>query len=221
MERREGSRDLRFTGRIAGFGTASGTRIVIGMWHDSPFGRFADVMVEDAGGHRLLLAPSREIADFVAATYTFDEVLVRPVRVRRIAGGLAVEVGDSALVDASDARSWRLSVRIRVGAVSPLGRVLRSIPARLGTWPAWLRVIDPLAGLLLPGVRTAGSAGGGRREFYGVTRVRRIAWASARLDGIDLGGFAPLRPSVRFGFGSAPPEPSLVDLVTTIRDPSL
>ncbi|MDO9396137.1 MAG: hypothetical protein Q7T71_06310, partial [Herbiconiux sp.] len=57
----------------------------------------------------------------------------------------------------------------------------------------------------------------GRREFYGVTTMRRIAWASAELDGHDLGAFAPLDPPVRFGFGSAPSEPHLVDLVTTIR----
>lgn len=219
MDTAEGSRELRFTGRIAGFGTASGTRIVIGIWEHSPFGRFADVMIEDSRGHRTLLAPSHEVADFVGGTYTFDDVLVRPVGVRRVEGGLVVDVGGSAPADAS-VGSWRLCVHVRVGAVSPLGRVLRSFPVALSTWPTWLRVIDPIARLVLPGVRTAGSAGRGRREFYGVTCVRRIAWASARLDGADLGAFGALEPAVRFGFGSAPPEPSLVDLVTTIRDPA-
>ncbi len=205
-----GSRDLRFAGRIAGFGTASGTRIVIGMWQSSPLGRFADVMREDASGHRALLAPTTEVADFIAATYSFDEVQVVPVHVRGIDGGLAV--------DAEGASP--LAVRMRVGAVSPLGRVLRALPAQLATWPTWLAAVDPLATALVPGVRTAGTAGGGRREFYGVTTVRRIAWATAFSEGADLGAFAPLDPPVRFGFGSAPPEPSLVDLVTTIRMPA-
>ena len=48
----------RFTGTITGLGTASGTRIVIGDWTTSPFGRFTDVMIEDAAGQRRLLAPT-------------------------------------------------------------------------------------------------------------------------------------------------------------------
>jgi len=198
---------LRFRGRIAGFGTASGTRIVVGMWESSPFGRFADVMAEDAAGHRTLLAPTTEIAEFVSGTYRFDEIRVVPVGVRRISGGFAVAAGDDGLLD----------LRMRVGAVSPLGRVLRALPVGLATSPAWLAAVDPLAKALVPGVRTAGTAGGGRQEFYGVTTVRRIAWAAAAFEGRDLGAFAALDPPVRFGFGSAPVEPSLVDLVTTIR----
>ena len=34
---------LVFTGHIAGFGTGSGVRMVVGSWRESPFGRFADV----------------------------------------------------------------------------------------------------------------------------------------------------------------------------------
>ena len=50
---------LRFAGRIAGVGSTSGVRVVVGHWHSSPLGAFADVMVETASGHRVLLAPSR------------------------------------------------------------------------------------------------------------------------------------------------------------------
>ena len=203
---RGASGDLRFAGRIGGFGTASGTRIVVGRWESSPFGRFADAMVEDAEGHRTLFAPSEEVAAFIADTYVFDEVRVVPVSSRRIEGGIAVEAGP-------------LSVRIRVGEVSGLGRLLRSVPAAVAVHPRWLQVIDPIARVLMPGVSTAGTAGQGRREFYGVTVARRIAWASATLDGHDLGAFAQIDPPVRFGFGSAPQEPHLVDIVTTIRLP--
>lgn len=195
---------LRFSGRIAGFGTASGTRVVAGLWRESPFGAFSDVMLEDARGHRTLLAPSAEVAGFVSSTYAFDEVRVVPVRWHRIAGGLRVVAGE-------------LEARILVGAMPPLGRMLRVVPAVVATAPAWLEAIDPLARRIVPGVRTAGTAGGGRREFYGVTTLRRIAWAGASLGGADLGAFAALDPPVRFGFGSAPPEPHLVDLVTSIR----
>ncbi|MFB2586269.1 hypothetical protein [Herbiconiux liukaitaii] len=241
---------LRFSGRIAGFGTASGTRVVTGLWERSPFGRFADVMVEDARGHRTLLAPSEEVAEFVSSTYTFDEVRLMPVSWRRVAGGLHVTAGsgpgragsesgaDAVAGSAAGAGSaggagsaagagagagsgaeGGLEARILVGALPPLGRLLRVVPAPIATAPLWLEAIDPIARILVPGVRTAGSAGGGRREYYGVKTLRRIAWAGATLDGVDLGAFAPLDPPVRFGFGSAPPEPHLVDLVTTIRLP--
>ena len=36
----------RFAGRIAGVGSTSGVRIVVGRWDDGPWGSFADVMVE-------------------------------------------------------------------------------------------------------------------------------------------------------------------------------
>ena len=198
--------DDRFVGRIAGVGTTSGTRIVVGMWEDSPLGRFADVMLEDRAGHRLLLAPSVEVADYVSATYSFDEVQVVPVAWRRVDGGLRVTAGD-------------LDVRLTIGGISGLGMLLRLVPRGLATRPAWLRVVDPVARVLVRGARTAGTAGGGRREFYGVTTARHVTALTAHDGGRDLGSLAPLSPPVRFGFGSAPPSPSLVDVVSTIRRP--
>ncbi|WP_291057318.1 hypothetical protein [Herbiconiux sp.] len=205
------SRDERFSGRIAGFGTSEGMRVVIGMWHDSPLGAFADVMLEDVAGHRMLLAPRDDVADYIAATYTFDEVRVLPVRSRRIEGGLEVVAGGSG------ASAPFFHARLRIGAVTALGRLLRSVPRPLATDPRWLAALDPLASRLMPGVHTAGTAGGGRREYYGVTALREIAWAEAAFDGRHLGAFAALDPPVRFGFGSAPRDPQLADVVTTIR----
>ena len=54
-----------------------------------------------------------------------------------------------------------------VGGRPPLGRLLRAAPARVASSPAWASVVDPVARVVLPGVRTRGSAGGGRREWYG------------------------------------------------------
>src|SRR5699024_877194 len=76
-------RRQRFRGHIAGVGTEEGTRAVVGIWARSPLGAFADVMVERSDGHRLLLAPSAGVADFVAGTYRFDEIRQVPVVVRR------------------------------------------------------------------------------------------------------------------------------------------
>lgn len=196
----------RFAGNIAGLGTASGTRLVIGRWDTSPLGAFTDVMMEDANGERTLLAPSQAVADYVSSTYSFDVVRVVDV--------------DSTLDDRQlTVTAGGLAVTAQLGAVTGLGRMLRLIPARLATSPRWLSLINPVAGLLMPGVSTAGSAGNGRTEYYGVTTAVKITAASVRWHGKDLGILAPLTPPVRFGFSSAPAAPMLVTVVTSIRRP--
>ncbi|MEU8466412.1 hypothetical protein AB0F30_00480 [Streptomyces sp. NPDC029006] len=192
---------LRFDGWIAGLGTASGTRAVLGHWPRSPFGPFSDVMVEREDGHRLLLAPSRRIADFIATTYRFDEVRVTPVSVRVEAARWTVAAGPLALC-------------FTTGRRGPAGLLLRAVPARLAARPAWTLVTYLPARLL--GVRTRGSAGGGRREWYGALDLRPVVSATVVLAGRDLGPLAPVVPPVRFGFGSAPSRPGLVRVTTTV-----
>ncbi len=53
----------RFDGEICGFGTTSGVRVVIGQWATSPFGSFADAMVEHPDGGRVPVAPNADLAD--------------------------------------------------------------------------------------------------------------------------------------------------------------
>jgi len=192
-----------FDGHIAGFGTRAGVRFVVGMWGSSPLGTFTDVMVQHPDGERVLLAPSDEVAEFVSTTYRFDRVEIGPVN--------SMMSADTVIVSAP-----RLDVTASLGAVTPLGRLLRLVPSRIATAPLWLRAVNPVAALVLPSVRTAGSAGAGRREYYGVRSARRITDVAGRYDGRDLGGVAPLRPPVSFGFSSAPPTPQLVDVRTTI-----
>src|SRR4051812_39145426 len=131
--------------------------MVIGSWLESPFGRFADVMVEAADGHRTLLAPSDEVAEFVSATYTFDSTETGPVTVDHVTDAFSVTAPGLVLAG-------------RLGGPAPFDRLLRLMPRRLATAPAWLRIVDPVASRLIPGVRTCGSAGNGRREYYGVRR---------------------------------------------------
>jgi hypothetical protein len=76
-----------------------------------------------------------------------------------------------------------------------------------------------VASVLVKGVATAGSAGQGRTEYYGVTSARAIARVAATWRGSDLGALAPVSPPVRFGFSSAPARPQLVSVTTTIRRP--
>ncbi len=197
----------RFDGFIAGLGTAAGVRLVVGHWPRSPLGAFTDVMVEHPDGHRLLLAPTREVADFVAGTYRFDEVRVGPVRART--DGTRWEV------DAAP-----LALAFTTGGRAPLGRLLRLVPRRVATSPRWIAALDAVARRVLPGVRTRGSAGGGRDEFYGALDLHRITAATAAWDGVDLGPPAPVDPPVRFGFGSTPRAPSLTRIVTLVRTAS-
>jgi len=195
---------LRFDGWIAGLGTSTGVRVVIGCWQASPFGAFTDVMVERGDGHRMLLAPTREIADFVSATYRFDSAVVTPVTTARSRSEV-------------DLRAGPLAMRLQTGARPPLGWLLRAVPTPLATTPRWIAAIDPVARLLLAGVRTTGTAGNGHREFYGAQDLRRIVAVQGRLDGVDLGQLGPVEPRVRFGFGSVPRRPAIVSVVTTVQ----
>lgn len=194
----------RFTGRIAGVGSSSGVRLVIGRWDASPWGSFADVMIEDAAGHRVLLAPSERVRDFVAATYTFDEHVVEPVEVEDTTDGWQVSTPS-------------LSLRLVVGGRTPLGALLGLVPDRVATSPAWCSAVDPVARFVLRGVRTRGTAGNERREWYGATSVVAVTSIAGRWRGVDLGSLAPVDPPCRFGFSSTPRRPSVTQVVTTIE----
>lgn len=201
----------RFTGYITGFGTASGTRCVVGHWLDSPLGPFTDVMVEHRDGGRTLLAPNRTVADYVSATYRFDRVVTAPIEAALDSGGSGASGGLRLRLAGGP-----LDLTAELGAVTPLGRLLELVPARLAVHPRWLAAINPVAGLLVRGVATAGSAGGGRREFYGVRSIRTVERVEASWAGRSLGPLAPVEPPVRFGFSSVPRRPQAVAVTTTI-----
>jgi hypothetical protein len=201
----DGSRAVRqwFRGQIAGVGSTTGTRVVIGHWTDTPLGEFSDAMVETAAGHRVLLAPHWEASEFIEATYSFDEVRIEPFR---------VEV---------DGATWRvhstsLALELTVGRRTALGRLLRVVPRRVAEAPAWCTVTDPIARVALRGVRTRGSANSERTEWYGATDSHRVTEMTGRFDGSDLGGLTPVDPPTRFGFSSTPRRPSVTDVVTTV-----
>jgi hypothetical protein len=187
-------------------GSTSGVRVVVGHWHSSPLDAFADVMVETAAGHRVLLAPSREVADFVAATYVFDEVRVEPVTVVEAAGRWSVE-------------SPSLRLDFGVGGRTGLGRLLALVPPRVATDPVWASAADPFSRVVLRGVRTRGVARAGRREWYGATDVHAVVDLAGSFGGTDLGAIAPVDPPCRFGFSSTPRRPSVTDVVTTVLVP--
>ncbi|HEY2204963.1 MAG TPA: hypothetical protein VGH99_10885 [Pseudonocardia sp.] len=215
----------RFEGWIAGLGTAGGLRVVIGRWVRSPLGGFTDVMLEWADGRRVLLAPDPRVADFVAGTYRFDQVEVVPVTCADTGtdGAPPPTDGAATVIDgAGRGGRWRLragplAVDLRVGRRSPLGLLLRLVPTPLATARWWISGTDVIARRVLPGVRTRGGAGGGRREFYAALDVHGIDRASVTWDGADQGALAPVDPPVRFGFGSTPRTPSVARMVTLVE----
>jgi hypothetical protein len=203
--------DLVFDGWIAGLGTASGYRVVVGCWPQSPYGPVADVMLETGDGHRVLLAPSPELAEFVAATYRFDEVRIVAVTVDPMGaeetGRVHVLAGDLDLTFVLGGPTWQ-------------GRLLRLVPRALSGRRWWVRLLDLPARLLMPGVRTVGSAGGGRREWYAAQDNRSVGLVAAAWQGHPLGGLADVAPPVRFGFGSVPRRPTWTRLTTMVRLPA-
>ena len=195
----------RYDGHILGFATADGRRVVVGRWLRSPWPPFADVMTQDADGHRTLVAPTRAVADEVAATYRFDDVVLSRVRVT---------------TDAA-ARTWHvqagpLDATVTIGDRTPLGRALAWVPRPLATSRIFATLADPVARVLLPGVRTRGSAGGGRREWYSATDQHRVVAAAATWDGVGGGVLLPDVPAVAFGFSSVPGRPTVTTVRTTI-----
>ncbi len=196
----------RFDGLIAGVGSGSGTRLVLGLWARSPFGPIVDVMAETPDGHRVLVAPTREIADFIADTYTFDEVRVEATTLHL--DGLRWTV-----------RAPSLTLSAVTGGRTAVGWALTLLPRGVATAPWWCRAVDPAARVLRPGVRTVGSAGGGRREYYGAVDEHAVTSIEGTFDGRPLGTLADVTPPVRFGFGSSPRRPSLVRVTTTVDLP--
>lgn len=193
-----------FRGQIAGIGSTSGTRVVVGHWLETPLGAFGDAMVETAAGHRVLLAPRQEVADFIAATYSFDEMRIEPCTV------------------SADERAWHvrsdsLELDLEIGRRTALGLALRSVPGRVATSPAWCTLTDPVARVVLRGVRTRGTAGGRRREWYGATDTHRVVSIGGTFDGSDLGQLCDVDPPCRFGFSSTPRSPSVTDVLTTVE----
>lgn len=205
----------RFQGIITAGGFATGDQVVVGAWRTSPLGRFVDVMWVRSDGERVLLAPTEAVRRYVAGLYTFETARVVPVRggwtgtdVEVTAGPLQVRFTPGP----RDWRSWLFAAR----------------PAPLRRSPAWLtledRLVGPLGGLVLGGtggVRTAGRAPGGQREWYGIADYGPLRSGTATIEGVDAGPLRPLRSNLGVGLSDFPTVPALVHVGTLVDQPPL
>ena len=201
----------RFVGCICAAGFASGDCVVVGAWRSSPLGSFVDVMWVGPDGTRVLLAPRPDVAEYVSALYTFDRV-----ETVAITGGfdgrcVAVAAGPLRLRMESAPRDWR-------------SWLFAARPKQLRRSPAWIALEDrlarPFVGRIIggaQGVRAAGTAPGGQREWYGVEDYRRVTAASLTIDGRDAGGMAMLRADLGVGLSAFPTVPAIVHVATVIK----
>jgi hypothetical protein len=195
-------RRIELEGCIGGVGFASGDRFVIGLWRSGPLGPMTDVMWAQPDGKRVLLAPSKEAADFIGSIYDFDELRVVDLHVRESAGGFDVSAGG-------------LRVEARGG---PPSRLFALRPPWLRRSLMWVRVEDfllrrAIGRLLLggaEGVRAVGRTRSGIREWYRIDSYRPIVAARATVDRRDLGPLRPLVPPLGFGFSEFPRRPAIV-----------
>lgn len=197
----------RFHGRILGAGTSSSLRFVVGDWATSPLGSFTSVMVATAEHRRLLLAPSDPVAEYVTATYTFDDVVRCDVAL--------TETGPQ------DARRWHLDAGplvadLALGPRTATGWLLAALPGPLARSRVFAILADPVARLVHPGVRTRGTAGNGRWEYYGARDQHAVTQLTGTWQGRDLGHLAGVTPNPRFGFSSTPARPCLTRVTTTV-----
>ena len=189
--------DEHLRGTISAFGLRSGDRIVVGAWHRSPVGPFADVMWAGPDGTRVLLAPDQRAADYVAGIYRFDRVDVVAVEWTATPSTLALRAGP-----------LEIDLAARGGGRVPLPR------------PWWFtrRVEGPVARRLL-GVEVHGTSPLGVEEWYQARGWRWIHGGRVRIAGHDQGAVGPVRPPLRVGFSEPPPRPSITDLAVRVRRP--
>ncbi len=182
-----------FIGRITSTSFATGDRIVIGDWEESPLGSFTNVMWARKDGKRILISPSKKCAEYVSKIYSFEEVRICPIEVIREDKKLQVK-GPNLVLN----MEWGRSLMI------PIKR------------PRWfISTIECIVGNLIFGSKTYGKTRDGRKEWYMIKGISKVSKAYGEYNGETFGSMEKnLNPSL-FGFSEPPKIPSSV-LVNSI-----
>jgi uncharacterized membrane protein len=183
-----------FKGRITSSGFESGDRIVVGAWKESPFGEFTDIMWAKKDGSRILIAPTKEVADYVDAMYSFDEIKIQDIEVKQLERALSVTC-DSMKLDFEWNKGWPI----------PFKRSL-----------FFIATVELLFARIFFGTQTHGVTKNQRKEWYAIDRVSKLTKASATIGGTNVGDLRPLSEPCKFGFSEAPKKPSSCEVRTHI-----
>ena len=175
-----------FKGRITSSAFESGDRIVVGSWKESIFGEFTDIMWAKKDGTRVLIAPTQEIADYVTAMYSFDEVIIEEV---------------------STSLSER-SIKVSCNTMNLEFSWNRGFPIPFKRSLLFIQTIELFFAKLIFSTRTYGVTKDNRKEWYAIDRVSHIKSATAQINGKNAGGFRPMKVPCKFGFSEAPKKPS-------------
>ena len=183
-----------FNGRITSSGFESGDRIVVGAWKESPFGEFTDIMWAKPDGERVLIAPSQEVADYVDAMYSFDQIIIEDITIHHEGSSLSVEC-----------KAMQLEFAWDRGFPIPFKRSL-----------FFIATVELFFAKLFFGTRTHGVTKNHRKEWYAIDRVSKITKADAIISGQSAGRISPMKEPCRFGFSEAPKKPSSCEVRTHI-----
>ncbi len=174
-----------FKGRVISSGFLTGDMVVIGDWDNSPHGHFTNLMWAKPDGTRVLIAPSQELADFVSSLYSFEEVMVSRLEIKR--------------TDKS------IEVSCDLGRVYMEWGITLPLPFYRPRW--FIASFEAPFARLLFGTKTHGITMNGRKEWYHVRGLSRMKSVELNLDGRSSNQMTGMAPSACFGFSNPPRMP--------------
>ena len=183
-----------FQGRISSAAFDTGDRIIVGNWHESPLGKFSDVMWANPEGNRTLIAPSDKVAEYLNSIYSFDETIIQDIEV----------IGDESQLSLK-CEKMELEFKWNKGWKVPFKRSL-----------LFISTVEGIFARMFFGTKTYGLTKNGRKEWYAIDRVSKLTTATASIDSTNLGPMNTMKEPCKFGFSEAPKKPSSCVLRTHI-----
>ena len=185
----------RFEGRISASSFSTGERIVIGDWSKSPLGKFVNIMWARPNGRRILISPSEKCAEYVSKIYSFEEVIIQPIEIKRNTNKIEIKALDLKLIF-----EWKSFFPL------PINR------------PRWfISTIENFIGNLVFGSKTFGKTRDGRKEWYMIKGISFISKAHGENRGESFGTIEYHKIPALFGFSEPPKRPSSVKVVSLIE----
>ncbi len=174
-----------FKGRVISSGFKTGDMVVIGDWNDSPHGAFTNLMWAKPDGTRVLITPTEELGEFVSSLYSFEEIIVSPMEIKRTDKSIEI-----------NCNTGRVSMR--------WGRTL-PIPFSRPRW--FIANIEAPFARLFFGTKTHGITRNGLKEWYHVRGLSRMKSVELELEGRSSNQMTSMAPSACFGFSNPPRMP--------------